>query len=314
MKLLTRCAAILIILAGFSLGGPPRSLAFDDAIIAVVNDELITLKDLQDYVHSTYVSLVAEGMKDDELNSIMKEMEANGITKLIEDKLILSKANKIGLEVREELIEERINAMKTKYGSASKLIEALIKNGATMTDLRNKIKDQLKIKYVVDHEVKSKVYVNPQEVTEYFEKNKTQFNRQDRVNLKSIFIAADNDRAAALAKAQQALKLMEEGKNFDEVAREYSQAPSVGHVTRGQFLPVIEKIVFNLNIDEVSAPIEVESGVYIFKLIGQSSAKDAKLEDVKDSIYNLLYKEKFKDRLTTWLKKLKKDAYIEIKS
>jgi len=250
-----------------TLSWPSLSLAFEDAIIAVVNDELITLKDLKDYAKSTYVSLIAEGLSEEQLQAIMSDMETDGINKLIEDKLILSKANKIGLEVREALVDERIAEMKQKYGSEQNLMDALIKNGSTLTDLKTKIRDQMKIKFVIDREVRSKIYVNPQEVTEYYEKNKSQFNEDDRISLESIFIAYGDDKITALTEANKALKQIEEGKDFKEAAQEYSQAPSVGTIERGQLLPVIEEAVFNLELNDVSSLVEVDSGIYIFKLI-----------------------------------------------
>lgn len=302
------CMALVLNLSGTSL-----CFAIEDAIIAVVNDELITLKDLKDYVRSTYVSLVAEGMEEAQLQAVMKDMEVNGINKLIEDKLILSKANIIGLVVREELVDERVENVEQRYGSQQNLINALMKNGSTLTDLKNKIKDQQKIKYVIDHEVRSKIYVNPQEVTDYYEKNRDNFSREDRINLDSIYMAFGNDKATTRTKADEILKKIKAGENFDVLMEKYSETPSVGTVERGQFLPSIENIVFGLRINDISPAVETDTGIYIFKLIGNSPAKIAELEDVKDSIYDLLFKEKFKTRFMRWLEKLKEDAYIEIK-
>ncbi|MCK5180583.1 MAG: SurA N-terminal domain-containing protein, partial [Candidatus Omnitrophica bacterium] len=133
----------------FTLGGLSLSFAVEDAIIAVVNDELITLKDLKDYAQSTYASLVAQGMSESQIQSIMRDLEENGINKIIEDRLILSSANETGLEVREELVDERIDALKEKYGSEKNLVNALVMTGATLTDLRNKVRDEMKIKFIV---------------------------------------------------------------------------------------------------------------------------------------------------------------------
>lgn len=292
---------------------PETSSAIEDAIIAVVNDELITLKDLKDYVQSTYVSLVAEGMPDAQIQEVMKDMEVNGTVKLIEDKLILSQANTVGLQVREELVDERIDTLKTKYGSEQTLVDALIKNGATLTDLRNKIRDQLKIKFIVDHEVKDKIFVNPQEVTEYYEQNKQQFARPERINLESIFVGYKEDRDAAKGKVDEILKKIGEGAEFSDLVKEYSEAPSVGVVEHGQLLPEVEKIVFSLSLHEISPPVETDNGIFIFRLAGNSPAETASLESVKDRIYETISNEKFKKQFRRWIDKLKKDAYIEIK-
>ena len=313
MKFHPRWTAIVCFTIALAFGWSSSGLAIEDAIIAVVNNELITLKDLNDYAHSTYVSMVTSGAPEAEVQAVMKEMETEGINKLIEDKLILSKANKLALEVREELVDARIAEIKEKYGTEQNLTNALIRTGATLSDLRKKIRDEMKLQFVVEHEVKSKIYVNPQEVTNYYEKNKDKFERKERVNLDSIFIGYKNDKDTASAKAHEALKQIQEGKDFKEVAGEYSEMPSVGAVEHGQLLPSIEEIIFHLKSDEVSSLVETDFGIYIFKLIGKSPAEIASLKDVKGTIYEMLFKEKFKKHFISWLEKLKKDAYIEIK-
>lgn len=313
MTSLIRRITIVFIFAVLLFGFNPTAHAVEDAIIAVVNDELITLRDLKDYAHSTYARLVTEGFSEAEIEPIMKDLEEDGINKLIEDRLILSKANELKLEVREDLVDERIQELEERYGSEQNLIDALIMTGATLTDLKNKIRDEMKIKYVVDHEVRSKIYVNPQEVTEYYKKHKDLFGRKERVNLESIFIPFNNDKAAAQAKAKEALTQITEGKDFKEVSKEYSKAPSVGIVERGQLLPLVEDTVFNLEINEVSSPIETDNGIYIFKLIGKTPAEIPNLEDVKEQVHDILFREKFKKRFLGWLEKLKSKAYIEIK-
>ncbi len=287
--------------------------ALEDAIIAIVNDEIITLKDLKDYVHSTYVSLVAEGVGDEEIKSIMIELEINGVNKLIEDKLILSKANTIGLEVRDASIDERVEKIKKKYPSENAFIEALVKNGATISDLKNKVKNQMKIQFVIDHEVRSKVFVNPKEVTNYYKKNNKQFMEQEQMKLESIFIAFEENKIKAMKKANQALEAIKSGTEFTEVAQEFSDAPSIGLVQRGQLQEKIENTIFKLNIGEISPLVETDLGVYIFKCQDYIPAQISALEDIKESVQTFLFREKFKEKFTAWLAKLKKEAYIEIK-
>lgn len=287
--------------------------AVDDAIVAVVNDELISLKDLKDYIHRTYVGMVAEGAGQDQLEAVMQELEANGLQKLIEDKLILSRAKAIGIEARPKLVDERLREMEQKYGSAQNLVDALVKNGASLTDLRNKILEQLQIKFVVDHEVRPKIFVNPQEVTEFYERNKATFQKGERVNLDSIYIAFIGDPEAARRRAQEALDLIRGGADFKETAKQYSDTPAVGVVEKGQFLPEVEEQVFQLSEGEVSPLIETGSGVYIFKLMGRVPAQISSLQEVEKEVYNYIYRKKFEEHFLRWLEKLKKDAYIEIK-
>ncbi|MCA9406167.1 MAG: peptidyl-prolyl cis-trans isomerase [Candidatus Omnitrophica bacterium] len=289
------------------------SYALEDAIIAVVNDEVITLKDLQDYIRQTYVSLAAEGMPENQLKQVMIELQKDGLNKLIEDKIILSKAKEVGLEVRDKLVDDRVQEIKEKYVSEQVFEEALVQNGATLSDLRTKVEETLSIKFIIDHEVKTKIYVNPQEVTDFYKKNLEQFRKKERVNVDSIFIANKGSRIAALDKAEAALKEINEGKDFLEVSKRYSDSPSIGVLERGQLMEDVEKVIFQLYVGEVSDIVETKTGIYIFRLTGKVPTQVAELKEVKDTIYNVLYKQKFQVEYTKWLESLKKDAYIEIK-
>jgi parvulin-like peptidyl-prolyl isomerase len=301
----------------FSIGGtfaPSAVWAYEDAIIAVVNDELITLQDLKDYIQSTLARYAAEGMPEQQLRQIKNELEANGIKRIIEDKLILSKANELDLKLNDKVIQNRINDIKSQYPSEEIFLEALVKHGANLSELREKVKDQLKIKYVIQHEVEKKIFVNPQEVTDYYNAHKDEFNKGERVKLKSIFIAFKDDKEASREKAQEAYEFVKDGIDFEETASIYSDTPSIGVVERGQLLPEIEEIIFQLEPGEISPIIEVNSGLYIFKLIQKMSPETANLEEVKDAIYQKLYRMKFQDKYADWLDELTQNAYIEIKS
>ena len=312
MDRLIKVFFVVILMAG-TIGVPARAQNVEDGIIAVVNDEVITFKDLQDYIRQTYASMAAQGVPEDQVKEMMAELQNNGLKQLIEDKLILSRANAIGIEVRDKLVDQRVEEIKAKYASEQVFLDALVKNGANVTDLRDKILEQLKIKYVIDHEVKSKVFVNPQEVTEFYEQNKDSFLKSRRVNLDSIYITFIDDKEAARARANEAMALIKEGKDFEEVAKQYSDSSSIGVVEEGQFLPDIEKIVFSLTQGQVSDSVETDKGIFIFKLKGGIPAQVAELKEVKDQVYNLLYRKKLQERFEQWLGNLHKKAYVEIK-
>lgn len=313
MGRLTEFLSVTIVVAVLTAGMPGIARSVEDGIIAVVNDEVITFKDLQDYIRQTAASMAAQGVPEDQVKEMMAELQTNGLKQLIEDKLILSRANDIGIEVREKLVDQRVAEIKARYASEQVFLDALVKNGATVTDLRDKILEQLKIKYVIDHEVKSKVFVNPQEVTEFYEENKDSFLKSRRVNLDSIYITFIGDKEAARGRAKEALALIKEGKDFEEVAGQYSDSSSIGVIEEGQFLPDIEKVVFSLTQGQVSDPVETDKGIFIFKLKGGIPAQIAELKEVKDRIYDLIYRKKFQERFEQWLDKLHKKAYVEIK-
>ena len=113
--------------------------------------------------------------------------------------------------------------------------------------------------------------------------------------------------------AQEAFNKLREGMDFTKITEKYSTSPSIGIMEKGQLLPELEEVVFNLKQGEISKPIATEDGIYIFKLKEKYPAETQALEQVKKEIYNLIFQQKFQERLKTWLDKLRKQAYVEIK-
>jgi parvulin-like peptidyl-prolyl isomerase len=285
-----------------------------DGIIAIVNSDVITLKDLRQYIASIASQLKVENKSQEEIQQIMEEYEQKGLDKLIEDKLILAAANDKGIVVRDELIDKRLNEIRGRYASDDDFIKALNTQGLSVNDLRQKLLDQMKVKFEVDMEVRDKIFVNPQDVTAYYNKHLSEFTRRPMVNLQSIFVAFNkHTKQEARNRANEARSHLMAGEEFDKVFKEYSDGASVGEIEKGQMMDSIENVVFNLGLGDVSDPVEVEKGIYVFKVVGISPGKQQALVEVKDQIYDKLLDDQFQAKFKDWVDKLRKKAYVEIK-
>jgi parvulin-like peptidyl-prolyl isomerase len=320
----------LTLILFFLLVSVPRvHAAIEDTIVAVVNDEVITLNDLKDYIDARTAQLRLEGTKPGDIQKFMMDMAKNGLDRLIEDKILLNAANKNdtalnqddpkGEENRKEAteaqVDQRLADIRGQYRSDEEFLKALIDQGVSVTDVRNRIRNQIKTKRLVDQEIRAKIYVNPQEINAFYKNHFEEFQKPDRVNLESIFIAKGTTPGLARDKVNDVLAKVKlsEGKDFTTLAKQFSDAPSIGIIKKGQTLPEIEKMVFGLSTGEVSEICEVENGFYIFKLTGRIKAELATLEEVKEQIFNSVFQQKFQDKFNQWLAKLKKDAFIDIK-
>lgn len=314
LKILKIIMSSLILMLPINTIALKSSYALEDILIAVVDDELITFSDLKDYIRSTYAAIAAQKkLSRSELSSLMKDLETNGLKKLIDDKLILSEANRLGIKAREQSIEDKLNEIKSRYSSEDEFRAAIIETGVSITDLKEKIADQLKISYVLDDQIKARIVVNPQEVTDFYNKNISNFYSKERINLDSIFIGFKKDKQNAREKIQQVVDKLKNGEDFKSVMKEFSEAPSVGIMERGQLMPDVEKKIFSLTENQVSEIIEVETGYFIFKILGRTDPKIAPLKDVKQQITNLLFDKKYSEALQKWIEELYKNSYVEIK-
>jgi peptidyl-prolyl cis-trans isomerase SurA len=287
--------------------------ALDDALLAVVNDEAITVKDLQGYLNGIYAQLRIEGRPAEEAREIMKEYETKGIDQLIEDKLVLYAADQAGVQIRPKAIDERVDEIKKRYPSYQAFLDALKQEGLTVSDVRKKIENQFKGQVIINAEVRSKITINPQEVTAYFNAHSDEFTLKPRVYLESVFVKSTFGREAADKKINEAVDKLRAGEDFKAVAASYSDLPSVGEMTEEALLPAFKEQVDRLPIGAVSDIIEVPDGFYILKLEGRAPGAKATLLEVKDRIYQRLFEDKFKAKFQEWIAKLRKKAYVEVK-
>jgi parvulin-like peptidyl-prolyl isomerase len=299
----------MIIMPSLGLARP-----LNDTIVAIVDNDVITLKDLKDYVSSVYRQLKVEHRTPEEIQQIMVTYEEKGVNQLIEDKLILAAADQKGVEIRPEVISKRLKEIKDRYPSEDDFLNEISSQGITVTDLKNKIISQFKAKYVVDMEVRNKIFINPEQVTSYYNDHKNEFSTKTKYNLDSIYINFDKGREAAIQRLKEARGKLAAGENFDKVSKEYSQASSIGVLEQGQMVPTIEKEVFSLKEGELSQIVEVGGGVYLFKVNGISQGVQESLEDAKDSVYNKLFDMQFQEKFKAWIDKLRNKAYVEVRS
>lgn len=305
---------ILLIIISLSLL-TSHIFALEDAIIAIVDDELITLKDLKDYTKSVYTQLKMGGQHTDtQISEIMKSIEENGLDRLIEDRLVLNAANKLGIEARDAAIDEKLNEIKNRYPSEQAFMAALAMDGYSISDLRKQFANQLKTQFYVDMQIKSHITISPQEVTDYYANNPQEFVRPEHVLVDMIFFPINNAPNDALQKITEVHNLLLNGQTLSDAAKAFSITPTPMHIYKGQMKPDIEEQIFKLNDNAFTGPIKSDEGYFIFKLQRRMPAETVSLEEAKNQIFQFLFNKKFKTKMQEWFEKEKANTYLEIKN
>ena len=129
-------------------------------IIAKVNNEAITSKDLDEYAKAfAGVGGESEGLKDELLNH------------LIEEKLILHSARDIGIEVPDDWVDGKINQLVAGFPSYEEFEQSLIDGGLTVTLLKKKIEKDFLVRQAIELNVGSQISISPKEITDYYNAN-----------------------------------------------------------------------------------------------------------------------------------------------
>lgn len=272
-----------------------------DKIAAIVNGDVITEEEVSIFMKMTDMA-EESGLSVNDPDELRRQL----LNRMVEDRLVLQEAKRMGLKPDEKMVEDRIKEIKKRAGSELAFEMALKQQGFSLVELREKFKNQLMIYLAVQKEVKGKVQVSPKEVTEYYQAHEDQFVVPESVVVDSLFV----NNAEALAQAE---KLLGEGKDFNEVSKEYSQKSNLGIVAKGQLKKDLEDVLFGLAPGERSTPISVEGGFYVFLLKEKMSPSRKNIADVKDDITAMLEEQKVEKKLKEWLESLKDKAYISIR-
>ncbi len=288
-------------------------------ILAVVNDEVITNQELNDFLSPLYVQYEAT-YKGKELEEKIAQAQKEMLNQLIDDKLILQEAKKENIIVSDNEIEEKIEELKQRFTSPELFLAALEQQNLTLNKLEGLYRDQLMIKELVNRQVRFKVAVDPLEITRYYQSHLEEFKEPESVHLSNILIKTkDRQDSDAKSEAEGILKSLKEGADFAQLAKEHSQGQNaaqggdMGFVFKGQLLKEVDEVIFKLNPGEISGVVKTDLGYHILKVHEKRSEQVKPLTAVQAEINEALSKEKFEERFNEWIGKLKKHAYVAIK-
>ena len=296
---------VFVFLPAYYLPFAGRCLYAQDKVIAVVNNEVITQKDLMDFlnfIRLQYSRQLQGKALEEKINSMKQDL----LQRLIEDRLILQQAKLDKTSAEPSRIKSKIEEIKKGYASESVFEQDLAKQGLVRADLENKISEQMLMRNLVEQKVRNKVVIRPDEITSFYAQNKSQLLKPEE-RLLTLFILQDEETAKALSYQLRV------GAKIEELATKFAFTTDKLSVVLGQQLrPEIEATVFKLGLGEISSPVKVDTQYFIFKLDEIVGSRQLSLIQAQDQIRAYLFEKKMQEELTKWLDELKKQSYIKI--
>ncbi len=152
----------------------------------------------------------------------------------------------------------------------------------------------------------SAVTTTEREIERYYEENISNYSTREQVQASHILFKTDDANANEqdiLKKAQSVHRQIQDGADFGELAKTYSEDTSserggdLGMFGRGAMVPEFEEAAFALQIGETSEIVRSTYGFHIIKVTDKQSATTQPLENVKDQIRGTLTQEKARNRM-----------------
>ena len=143
--------------------------------------------------------------------------------------------------------------------------------------------------YLVFTELRERAHVSEEEIDAYFAAHEREYLNEYRVS--QILLATAED--AARAKELLATRSFEWVANRHSIETGARRGGDLGYLTKGNMMPELEAVVFDMAPGEVSDVVKSDFGYHIFKLVDAREALVAVgIEDVREQIMNTLMLEK----------------------
>lgn len=290
-----------------------------DKIVAIVNKDIITEKDLKDFISFMRMQLSESGPAKD-IDSRIEAMKPDLVDKLIEDRLILQEAKRIlreaydkknlplarRLEPDRSRIKERLALMRAQYNSNAQFQQSLARQGFNEADIERRLEEQMLTRNIIDIKIRNSIVISPSEVTDFFESHRKEFLVPEERLVTMVAVSDPKLVNQVYLKAKHAADL-------EAIAGEYGLKTDILNFFKDQELRQdINEAVFELQIGRISRPVKVEKIFYIFRLDSVNPPMQQSLPEVQDRIYAYLQDVKMQNELRRWLDELRSKAYIKI--
>lgn len=291
-------------------------------IVAIVNNDIITLYELNAKIKQL-TGLQPNDLRNQDMEGYLKTRR-QVLDLLIDEKLASDKIQELGIDVSPKEVEAAIEKIKKDNNLTDEdLKTSLKKQGVTYESYRENIKSELERIRLISFEVKSKIIIEEEEIKEYYEKHKDEFTSKERIHLAAITLTRGNpsnqDETISLHReAEEIILRLKEGEDFGELAKKFSQGPGaqdggdLGFFNTSQLDPKLLNVIKELPEGGISKPIIRTSGIQIIKVVGKKERRVKPLNEVRDAIYGIHFREKVNNRYASWIEALREKAYIKI--
>jgi peptidyl-prolyl cis-trans isomerase SurA len=321
LKKILSFAGVLIIALTVSLSGRAEVV---DRIVAFVNDEIITLSELN-AAFEPYSKKIEGSYQGGDRDRLLAETKLTLLNRMIDNLLIEQEAKKSAIAIPDEEVMASIRGMLAKRKMTMEAFQqALAGEGTTFEAYKKNTKDSMVRNRLLRREVRARITVSDEEIGEYYRLHREDYEGKEAVKLKQILLLFPknmdvNAKAKLQADATDILKRLRAGESFDILAAQFSQGPAsssggdLGYVEKGAMLPEVENVAFRLEKNSISNLIESPVGFHILQVIDHRGEGIKPIETVREEIKSKLEDEKIEKKFGSWISELRAKSLVEIK-
>lgn len=295
-----------------------------DRVVAVVNNDIILLSDLNQMLAGVGATLDKQGYSQSQKNQILNQQRSVILEQLIYDKLTDQQVQRNNIKIDDSEVDATIQRIQ----SINKLSEDAMRrklelDGVSYDEYRKQIKDKLLRARLVNREVKSKIVITDEDIKTYYEAHVEEYGGHTKYELRHILIkvspyADSAEKERALQQINTVYERLQKGGSFEKLAAEISEAPSAArngylgvfdfNVLSGQ----IKQALNGMQTKQFSKVVETNQGYQIFYIENVIRSGGRGIDEVRAEIQEKLYADVVDQKFEEWIKKLRQRSHIQI--
>ena len=275
------CVVGLVLVHGFAGAQTTPRQALQpisvDRIVAVVNDEVITLHELRSRLEGALAQLQRQGTQLPPRDVLERQM----LERLVIDKVQLQLARDMGVRVDDGQLEQALQRIAASNNmSLTQFRSALEKDQIPFASFREEVRAEMTIARVREREVESRIFISEGEIDNYLAQATVQMGSGEEFQLAHILLrspeSASPEQIQKLrAKTEQVLERLRKGEDFAQLAAAYSDAPdglkggNLGWRSLDRLPPLFAEAAVLLKVGEVSPVLRSSNGFHLIKLVAK---------------------------------------------
>ena len=272
------CAFVLCLQCTASAYAANLQAAPIDQIAAVVNNDVITLYELNTRINTVERQLKKQGTPLPAPEALKKQM----LERMIMDMLQSQFASETGVRVDDVQLDKTLRriAEENKFPSLSEFRAKLEQDGADYKKFREEIRSEIIAARLREREVDSKLVISDSEIDNYLSTQVKQLGKGEEYHLAHILLLVPEQASPEKIherqlRAEEALKKLREGADFAQIAAGYSDAKNglqggdLGWRSLDRTPTLFQEALKKMRPGDVSEILRSPNGFHIFKFVEQ---------------------------------------------
>ncbi len=287
-----------------------------DGIAAQVGGDVVLFSEVLAMVTEGERQMRAAGAPETQIAAL----RAQGLERLIEDRLIRNEVKRMELYASDNEIDETIAMIAGDNGlTPEELEQSVVDQNLDFEDYREQIKEKIEYQRVIQVSLMSKIEVEETAVRRLYDQRfKDQPEGGNQVHLRQLLVPTGTDKSldAACAEVSAAAAKIAAGESFEAVASELSvtapeQGGDIGWLHASSLADWMAELVAKLEPGEVSPVNRQPFGCNLLKLVERRAFERISYETAQPQLFREVQQMMMETEFVDWMEELRKHIFIQ---